>query len=106
MAKSVKSEYFNEESTLQILRAEIAEVKNVLLGFCSKKELPDIMGEILYQQFELYLDALRTEYAGNEKIYHDYLFSRTCNIIAKAFEDLGLIRDAKEIQARARDLSK
>ena len=105
MKKSIKSEQYYEESVLQILKAEISEIRKSLLHFCSAKELPEAMGAILREQFELFLADMAQETFGGKNIYQDYLFSRTCSIIAKVFEDLGLARDAKAVQAKARELS-
>ncbi len=106
MSKSVKSDAYNEESILQILKAEIGEIKRYLLRFCSGKDLPDAMGSILTEQFKLFMGSMEIEAEHNRNIYKDYLFSRTCSIIAKAYEDLGLIKEAKDVQSRARELSK
>lgn len=106
MKKSIKSELYHEESVLQILKAEIAEIKKYLMRFCAVKELPDVMGSILRKQYEMFLDDIRLENQGGRNIYHDYLFSRTCSIIEKSFEDLGLAKDAKAVQQTTRELSK
>jgi hypothetical protein len=70
------------------------------------KELPDVMGPLMKQQFDLYLEALGEDAKRNPKVYSEYLFTRTCSLIAKAFEELGLIHDSKEIMRTARELSK
>ena len=106
MAKSTRSDDFNEESVLNILRAELSEIRKYLLRFCTKKELPDVMGPLMTQQFGLFMDAMKLEAARNPKVFSDYLFTRTCSLIAKAYEDLGLIREAKELHATARELGK
>jgi len=106
MKKSIKSEIYNEESVLQILKAEIAEIKRYLLRFCTSKELPEVMGGILRKQFEMFLADVEEESKRGKSLYSDYLFSRTCSIIAKAFEELNLNRDAKAIQIKAKELSK
>ncbi len=106
MAKSTRSDCYNEESVLSILRAELEEIRKYLLKFCSMKELPDVMGPLMKQQFDLYLEALGEDAKRNPKVYSEYLFTRTCSLIAKAFEELGLIHDSKEIMRTARELSK
>ncbi len=106
VVKSTKSNDFNGESVLNILRAELSEIRRYLLRFCTLKELPDVMGPILHAQFDRFLDSMATEAKTNPKIYSDYLFTRTCSLIVKSFEELGLIRDAKELQALARELGK
>lgn len=106
MKKSIKSEQYYEESVLQILKAEISEIKKYLLRFCSSKELPEVMGDILHKQFDMFLADVAEENTRGKNMYHDYLFSRTCSIIAKAFEEIGLTKDAKAVQASAKELSK
>lgn len=106
MKKSIKSEQYYEESVLQILKAEISEIKKYLLRFCSSKELPEVMGDILHKQFDMFLADVAEENTRGKNMYHDYLFSRTCSIIAKAFEEIGLTKDAKAVQANAKELSK
>lgn len=106
MKRSIKSEQYYEDSVLQILKAEIAEIKKYLLRFCSKKELSEVMGDILRSQYELFLSDVEEENTRSKNIYHDYLFSRTCSIIAKAFEEIGLVKDAKAVQAKVKELSK
>lgn len=106
MKKSIKSEQYYEENVLQILKAEISEIKKYLLRFCSSKELPEVMGVILQEQFDMFLADVAEENSRGKNVYHDYLFSRTCSIIAKAFEEIGLTKDAKTVQANAKELSK
>ncbi len=106
MKRSVTSDMYHEESVLQILKAEISEIKSHLSRFFTVKELPEMMGALLREQFEMFLRDVEIEKEKIRDIYHDYLFSRTCSIIAKAFEDLVLRTDAKQVQARARELSK
>ena len=106
MKKSIKSEQYNEESVLQILKAEISEIKKYLQRFCTAKELPEVMGNILRNQYEMFLSDMEEENTLGKNIYHDYLFSRTCSIIAKAFEEISLTKDAKAVQAKAKELSK
>ncbi len=106
MKKSTRSDSYNEDSVLQILRSEIAEIRRYLSRFCSAKELPETMGALLKQQFERYLEDMELESAGTGNLYQDYLFSRTCSIIAEAFEKLGLNADAREVRKKAKELSR
>ena len=64
------------------------------------------MGDILHKQFDMFLADVAEENTRGKNMYHDYLFSRTCSIIAKAFEEIGLTKDAKAVQANAKELSK
>ena len=88
------------------LKAEISEVKRYLLHFCTTKELSDEMGKILRKQFEMFIADIDEENEKGRNFYHDYLFSRTCSVIAKSFEELGLFTDSKQVQEMQRELSK
>lgn len=105
MKKSTKPDLYYEDSVLQILRSEISELRGYLSRFCSSKELPEIMGSIMRQQFELYLEDMELETQNAKNLYQDYLFSRTCSIIADAFEKLGLNTDARSVRKKQRELS-
>lgn len=98
MKKSTKPDLYYEDSVLQILRSEISELRGYLSRFCSSKELPEIMGSIMRQQFELYLEDMELEAQNAKNLYQDYLFSRTCSIIADAFEKFGLNTDARAVR--------
>lgn len=106
MKKSLKSEAYSEDSVLHILRSEIEEIRKYLCHFYSEKELPEVMGRIIKEQFEMYLADLEQNDIGHKSIYNDYLFSRTCSIIAKTFENLDLAENAKYVQNKARELSR
>lgn len=106
MKKSTRSDSDCEDDALNILKAEITEIRRYLSRFCTAKELPEMMGEILKEQFERYLDDMAIESQKSKNLYQDYLFSRTCSIIADAFEKLGLNADAKEVRRTQKELSR
>ena len=106
MKRSIKPELYNEDTVVRILKAEISEVKRYLLHFCTTKELSDEMGKILRKQFEMFIADIDEENKKGRNFYHDYLFSRTCSVIAKSFEELGLFTDSKQVQEMQRELSK
>lgn len=106
MKKSIKTEYYNEENVLQILKAEISEIKRYFTRICSSKELAEVMGNVLRTQFDMFLLDIAEENVRGKSIYNDFLFSRSCTIIAKAFEELGLLGDYEATKARCNQLSK
>ena len=106
MKKSTRSDSDCEDDALNILKAEITEIRRYLSRFCTAKELPETMGEILKEQFVRYLDDMVIESQKSKNLYQDYLFSRTCSIIADAFEKLGLNADAKEVRRTQKELSR
>ena len=102
MKKSTTHEEYYEEYLIQILKVEIKEIRKYLASFCSDKELPDVMGNILIEQFEKYLLDVEEESKADPSIFRESLFDRTCAIIASALEDLELFGDAKKVR-KARD---
>lgn len=106
MKRSIKSELYNEEGVLQMLKAEIEEIKKYMTHFYTPKDFPEAFGSVLCQQFELFLENIAAEYKNSKAIYHDYLFSRTSSIVAKILENLGLTKDAKAIQSKVKELSR
>lgn len=106
MKRSIKPELYNEDTVVHVLKAEISEIKRYLLHFCTIKELPEEMGKVLRKQFEMFLADIDEENSSLHNFYHDYLFSRACSVIAKAFEELGLNKDSRYVQEKARELSK
>lgn len=106
MKRSIKSELYNEESVLHLLKAEIEEARKYLANFYTVKELPGAFGNLLCKQFNLFLENIALEYGNNKTVYHEYLFSRTCSIVAKTLENLGMMKDAKDIQNKAKELAR
>lgn len=106
LKKSVKKEDFYEDKVVRILRTEIKEIKDYFSRFYSEKELPLAMKDVLMSQFEKFLVDIDVEKASWSDIYHDYLFTRTCEIIAKAMEELQLKEEAKYILSKKEELSR
>lgn len=106
MKKSVKADIYDENSVSAIINAETEEIKKYLTRMCDAKELPDIMGSILHQQFELFIEDMASETIRNKSFFHDSLFTKICTKIALAFEDIGLERDARAIIAKQKELSR
>lgn len=106
LKKSVKKELYYEDKVVRILRTEIKEIQDYLSRFYSEKELPLKMRDVLMAQFEKFLKDIEVEKATWSDIYHDYLFTRTCEIIAKALEELQLKDEAKYILDKKEELSR
>lgn len=104
--KSVTQELYYEEKVIRILKAELNEIRNYLMKFCSKKELPEYMGKLLMEQFELYMDSMEIESRTWRDIYKDSLFSRICKIVAHELEELGLKDNAKSVKEQDEKLRK
>lgn len=106
MKKSVTRENYYEDKVVKILKTEIEEIRGYVAKFCNDKELPVKMRDILMSQFEKFLKDLEIEKETWSDIYHDYLFTRTCDIIAKTLEDLKLKDEAKYVNEKKLELSR
>jgi hypothetical protein len=106
MKKSVTRENYYEDKVVKILKTEIEEIRGYVAKFCNDKELPLKMRDILMSQFEKFLKDLEIEKETWSDIYHDYLFTRTCDIIAKTLEDLKLKDEAKYVNDKKLELSR
>ena len=106
LKKSVTKEQYFEEKVVRILKTEIAEIEKYVTRFCGSKELPRAMKGILMGQFEKFLRDIEVEQETWSDIYHDYLFTRTCDIIAKELENLQLKDEAKYINNKKLELSR
>lgn len=98
MKKSSTPELYYEENVIQILKAEIEEIKKYLMMFCNEKEFAKITGDILSEQYKKYLDDISYESKCNPNIYKGSLFSATSSIVAKAFEALDLEDEARNVK--------
>ncbi len=101
MKKSSTPDVYYEENVLQILKAEIEEIKKYLSLFYTEKELGGVMNKILTEQFDKYLADIAYESKCDKAIYKSSLFSSTISIIAKAFEALDLEDEARNIKDAA-----
>ncbi len=106
MKKSSTPEAYYEEDVINLLRAEIEEVKRYFSKFCNEKELPDVVGKLLREQLEKYFEDVALESQVNPAIYRESLFNRTCSIIIETFENIGLKNEAREIYKKVAELKK
>ncbi len=106
MRKSSSPELYYEENVIRLLRAIIDEIRKYLSRFCSVKELPDIMGDLLKDQFNKYLADMAFEHKSRPSLYRESLFNATCSVISKAFESLGLEDDARAVKDKVIELRK
>lgn len=104
MKKSSTPENYYEASIVEMLRVEIEEIRRYLTNFCSTRELPEIMGRLLMDQFEKHLEAVELERQIHANIYREPLFDKTCDTITNALKELGLNREASAIQVRVAEL--
>lgn len=104
MKKSSTIEIYYEEEVIELLRAEIEEIKRYFSKFCTEKEMPGLVGGLLKEQFEKYMEDMALEREVHPNLYKESLFDRTCSIIIDAFEKLGLKSDAKAMYKRVIEL--
>ena len=57
-------------------------------------------------QFEKFLRDMEVEKDEWVDIYHDHLFTRTCEIIAKSLEELKLLNEAQYVLNTKEELSR
>lgn len=98
MKKSTIKEGYYEEYVVQLLKVEIKEIRNYLRTFCSDKELPAIMSEIIIDQFNKFIKDVEEEHKADKTIFRESLFDRTCAVAASALEEIGKFTDAKKIR--------
>ncbi len=97
MKKSSTANGYCEEDVIKILMAELGEIKKYLSRFCSQKELSEVMGKIIMEQFEKHLNSVALESKKHPSIYKESLFIRTCDTIANTLSELGLKKDAQKV---------
>lgn len=106
MKKSATPETYYEANVIEMLRVEIEEIKKYLSNFCSSKELPEVAGKIILEQFDKHLESVKLESETHHTIYREALFDKTCDTITNALMDLGLQKEAGEIQEKVAELRK
>ena len=106
MKKSISSDFYDEESVLAVVSVAIREFRKYFERMSEPKDIPTEMGAVLQKQFELFVDDMKGENVDGKDIYHDNLFGRISSIVAKAFEDLGMEKESREIAKKAKDLAK
>ena len=100
MKKSATADTYCEANAVELLRTEIEEIRRYLSNFCTPRELPDAMGEILQDQFEKHLKAAEKEKEVRPTIYREPLFKKTCDVIASAMSELGKKKEARDMTER------
>lgn len=106
MKKSSTPDIYYEANVIEMLQAEIWEIKKYLSNFCSKKELPEVMGKLIMEQFIRHLESVALESKIHPSVYRESLFDKTCDTIANALMDLGLRKEAQQIQEKVAELRK
>lgn len=106
MKKSSTPDTYYEENIVEMLRVEIQEIKKYLSNFCSQKELPEIAGGLIIEQFDRHLESVEHEREIHHTIYRESLFDKTCDTITNALEELGLRKEARAFQEKVAMLRK
>lgn len=108
MTRSVTPEmrsYF-EENAVHILRAELDQIRQYLLRVVGEKMLPQYMGDLLREQFALFLKDVEEEQNAVRDVYHTMIFRRICSTVATTFEELGLHSDSRATERTMKELMK
>lgn len=104
MKKSATPDIYYEADVIEMLNAELAEIKKYLSKFCTAKELPEVMGKLVMEQFDKHMDSVALESKIHPSIYKESLFLKTCDTIANALSELGLKKEANKIQEKVDSL--
>ena len=108
MTRSVTPEmrsYF-EENAVHILRAELDQIREYMLRVVGEKQLTQVMGDLLREQFEMFLKDVEEEKDAVRDVYHSMIFRRVCSTVAASFEELGLHNDARATERTMKELMK
>ena len=100
MKKSATTDTYYEANVIEMLRVELEEIKKYLSNFCSVKELPEVAGKVIMDQFERHLESVALESQVHPTIYRESLFDKTCDTITNALIGLGLRKEARQIQEK------
>ncbi len=106
LKKSVTRECYFEDRVVRILVAELEEIQKYVTHFCTDKELPLVMKDIIMKQFDAFLFDIEVESETWKDIYHDYLFTRTCGIISRTLKALNLKDEAFYVEEKQQELSR
>jgi len=106
MKKSATPDIYYEANVIEMLRVEIEEIKKYLSNFCSQKELPEVAGKLIIEQFDKHLESVKLESQIHPSIYRESLFDKTCDTITNALEELGLRKESRSIQEKVATLRK
>ncbi len=106
MKKSSTPDIYYEANVTEMLQTELEEIKRYLANFCTKKELPEVMGKLIMDQFAGHLESVALESKIHPSVYRESLFDKTCDIITKALMELGKRKEAQQIQEKVAELRK
>lgn len=73
------------------------EKLKISVQILQSKELSEVMGKIIMEQFEKHLNSVALESKKHPSIYKESLFIRTCDTIANTLSELGLKKDAQKV---------
>jgi len=100
MKKSSSADTYFEDNMIEMLKVELEEIKRYLSKFSTAKELPEVFGRIVVEQFEKHMEAVALESEVHPTIYNESLFIKTCDTIAAALSEMGMKREARKILER------
>lgn len=104
MKKSAIPELYYERNVVEMLRVEIEEIKRYISNFCTAKELPELAGKVIIDQYHKHLASLEQEKTEHASIYRESLFTKTADIIINALSEIGLKQEARAINEEVEQL--
>jgi len=106
LRRSVKTDLYQEEFVLRLLKATISEIQKYLSQLFPVKELPMVMGDLILSQFDRFLEGIALEVDAYKDVYQDFLFTKICNNIQLALDELGLRKEALSVKKKVEALRK
>ena len=106
MKLSVPAEDYHEPSVVRLLNAILDEMQAYIARFRNKKEVGEIYGKLIREQFDLFISNLKIDEERLDGIYRDSLFNHICKTLAKEFEELNMRDEAFYVLDTLRKLNK
>lgn len=95
LKKSMTSDIYDEETILQVLTVSIDVIKKYTDKFCSPQEYAKVVGNLLLDQFMLFLENTEEEKNHWKEIYSDFLFMQICDTVIEALEEFELDKEGR-----------
>ena len=100
------SDVYDEAKIMRVLEVIIAETKRCLKRFCAEKEYPEVVGNVLMQQFNRFVENCKQKKEAGENRFREYLFAEICETLALELENLGLKAAPSEVREQERLLAR
>jgi len=108
ISRSAKGENQSEieNSAMHVLYAALDEIKKFVFGVSRESESPELVGEIVEKQFELFLKNVEEEKSEYGDIYHSNYFARICSTVVKFVKGLGLSSLSNKLKGKVMEITR